>query len=166
MKELKFRVYDKQSNEMIYLERPSTYDNGLWFKSDKHIDSNDIVIMQFTGLKDSTQFQELTKEEQENWLKSNKQEDWRGKDIFEGDIIVIPNIYPFYHENKLNYVGVVEFIYSQWEYVLKCVNPKKRGISNGINNILNDAGYEENTLTHYKILGNIHQNPELLEKNK
>lgn len=44
MKELKFRVYDKQSNEMIYLERPSTYDNGLWFKSDKHIDSNDIVI--------------------------------------------------------------------------------------------------------------------------
>ena len=175
MKIRKYRAFHKPTNKMFNVgmldflyETVYEYTSHGLSSSDavELYDFNECELMQSTGLKDSTQFQKLTKEEQENWLKSNKQEDWRGKEIFEGDIIVIPNIYPFYHENKLNYVGVVEFIYSQWEYVLKCVNPKKRGISNGINNILNDAGYEENTLTHYKILGNIHQNPELLEINK
>lgn len=52
MREIKFRVYDKQSNQMIYLDTPKTFDNGLWFQSEQHIDSNDIVIMQYTGLKD------------------------------------------------------------------------------------------------------------------
>ena len=178
MKELKFRAFHKSTKIMFNVvqidfmnkfvfsyERIRSMSKYPYFDTVSYL-SSECELMQSTGLKDSTQFQKLTKEEQENWLKSNKQEDWRGKEIFEGDIIVIPNIYPFYHENKLNYVGVVEFIYSQWEYVLKCVNPKKRGISNGINNILNDAGYEENTLTHYKILGNIHQNPELLKINK
>lgn len=153
MKELKFRAFHKPSKKMFDVvqidfinkfvfsyERIRSMSKYPYFDTVSYL-SSECELMQFTGLKDVD-----------------------GKDIFEGDIIVIPNIYPFYHENKLNYVGVVEFIYSQWEYVLKCVNPKKRGISNGINNILNDAGYEENTLTHYKILGNIHQNPELLEK--
>jgi len=52
MREIKFRVFDKQSKEMIYLETPKTFDNGLWFQSDKHIDSSDIELMQYTGLKD------------------------------------------------------------------------------------------------------------------
>lgn len=64
MREIKFRVYDKQSNQMIYLDTLKTFDNGLWFQSEQHIDSNDIVIMQYTGLKDCD-----------------------GKDIFEGDEI-------------------------------------------------------------------------------
>ena len=145
MKELKFRVYDKQSNEMIYLERPSTYDNGLWFKSDKHIDSNDIVIMQFTGLKDSTQFQELTKEEHENWLKDNQIEEWKGKEIFEGDIVDVE----FDEDPKK--IGRV--VFESFGFFVKFEN-------SGTISILDIYGYDFNI----KILGNIHQNSELLEK--
>ena len=103
--------------------------------------------------------------------------------IYEGDIIVIPNQYPFYdYKNKedmkqdlnstegeikgesiLNYIGIVEWIYSQWQYVYHCVNPKKRGISEGVNQGLNDFGFEETRNTCYEVIGNIYENPELLE---
>lgn len=119
-------------------------------------------VMQCTGLKDKN-----------------------GKLIYEGDIIVIPNQYPFYdYKNKeeyqdlnktdgeikgetiLNYVGVVEFIFNGWQYVLNCVNPLKRGVSNGINHHLNEQGFEEDENSCYEIIGNIYENPELLEVNE
>lgn len=121
MKDIKFRVYDKQSNEMIYLESPSTYDNGLWFKSDKHIDSEDIVIMQFTGLTDC-----------------------EGKEIFEGDII----------KNKI-YDFCLKVCWDNNYCGFSLVNKKF------VSSLLD---YEPNI--YYKIVGNIHQNSELLEINK
>lgn len=137
MKEIKFRVYDKQSNEMIYLEPPLTYDNGLWFKSDKHIDSEDIVIMQFTGLTDC-----------------------EGKEIFEGDIIEVE--FDDYYSNNYftideNEKCIGEIVFDYFGYYIKfpdmCFMP--------INDVVD---YDFNI--YYKILGNIHQNSELLVKNK
>lgn len=110
--------------------------------------------------------------------------DKNGKLIYESDIIVIPNQYPFYdYKNKedmkqdlnstegeikgesiLNYIGIVEWIYSQWQYVYHCVNPNKRGISEGINQGLNDFGFDETRNTCYEVIGNIYENPELLEE--
>lgn len=110
--------------------------------------------------------------------------DKNGKLIYEGDIIVIPNQYPFYdYKNKedmkqdlnstegeikgesiLNYIGIVEWIYSQWQYVYHCVNPKKRGISEGVNQGLNDFGFDETKNTCYEVIGNIYENPKLLEE--
>lgn len=109
--------------------------------------------------------------------------DKNGKLIYEGDIIVIPNQYLFYdYKNKedmkqnlnstegeikgesiLNYIGIVEWIYSQWQYVYHCVNPKKRGISEGVNQGLNDFVFDETKNTCYEVIGNIYENPELLE---
>ena len=109
--------------------------------------------------------------------------DKNGKFIYEGDIIVIPNQYPFYdYKNKedmkqdlnstegeikgesiLNYIGIVEWIYSQWQYVYHCVNPKKRGISEGINQGLNDFGFDETENTCYEVIGNIYENPKLIK---
>lgn len=123
--------------------------------------NNDLYDIQFyTGLKDKN-----------------------GKPIYKGDIIVIPNQYPFYDyknqedmkqnlnetegkikgESILNYVGIVEQIYSSWQYVYHCVNPKKNAISEGINNLLNEVGYEEDEKTDYEVIGNIYDNPELVE---
>lgn len=107
--------------------------------------------------------------------------DCTGQLIYRGDIIVIPNLYPFYDyksephpslkdtegeiqgESVLNYVGIVEWVYSQWQYCLHCVNPNKSGISEGINEPLNYTGYSETENTPYKIIGNIWDNPELVE---
>ncbi len=66
-------------------------------------------------------------------------------------------------ESILNYIGIVEWIYSQWQYVYHCVNPNKRGISEGVNRGLNDFGFDETENTCYEVIGNIYENPELLE---
>lgn len=84
-----------------------------------------------------------------------------GKEIYEGDIVVRDH-YPFYDNGELNYIGTVEFIYSCWQYVTWCVNPEKRGISNGMNNLLNEEGYGTNERSCWKVIGNIYENPELL----
>ena len=67
-------------------------------------------------------------------------------------------------EASLNYVGIVENIYNCWQYVLHCVNPNKRGISNGINYMLNSVGFEENENSNFEVLGNKWENPELLSE--
>jgi len=122
--------------------------------------SKDIIACRSTGLKDKN-----------------------GKMIYEGDIIVIPNQYPFYTykneadkdqslnethgeirgESILNYIGIVEDIFNCWQYVYHCVNPAKRGMSEGINNTLNDCGFDEDENSIYEIIGNIYENPELIK---
>lgn len=112
--------------------------------------------------------------------------DQNGKLIYEGDIIVIHNLYPFYdYANKqdmtqnlnetegiikgksvLNYIGIVEWIYSSWQYTYHCVNPKKNGISEGMNNLLNEIGYEDGQKTEFEVIGNIYENKEWLKEKK
>lgn len=119
----------------------------------------------------------------ENLLQSTGLKDKNGKLIYEGDIIVIPNMYPFFDyknqedkkenltetqgeirgESVLNYIGVVEWIHSKWQYVYHCVNPLKRGISEGINCELNEYSFKEGENTDFEVIGNIHENPELLK---
>lgn len=140
-------IYQNMSGSIKPVIRPSAiYDNA--------------ISMQCTGLKDKN-----------------------GKLIYEGDIIVIPNQYPFYDyknekesqnlndtngeikgETILNYVGVVEYIFNGWQYVLNCVNPLKRGISNGINYHINEQGFEEDENSCYEVIGNIYETPELLQE--
>ena len=118
-----------------------------------------------------------------NLIQCTGLKDINGTLIYEGDIIVISNQYPFYdYKNKedmkqdlnstegeikgesiLNYIGIVEWIYSQWQYVYHCVNPKKQGISEGVNQGLNDSGFDETRNTCYEVVGNIYENPELLK---
>ncbi len=164
----KFRSYGKPNSIIEGMQNIYTFEEieGGYFnvKVDKgwlsFVKEGDLKIMQCTGLKDKN-----------------------GKLIYEGDIIVIPNQYPFYdYKNKedmkqdlnstegeikgesiLNYIGIVEWIYSQWQYVYHCVNPKKRGISEGVNQGLNDFGFDETENTCYEVIGNIYENPELLE---
>ena len=83
------------------------------------------------------------------------------KEIYEGDIVVKKG-YIWFDEGKPNYRGTVEWIYSQWQVVAHCINVDKRGISNGINEGLNDDGVEEGKKSGWEIIGNIYENPELL----
>lgn len=150
----KFRVWDKAIGEMSYDVCVGFINDGLkrdWVCADTtcgQIDYTDnrlkdIEIMQCTGLKDKN-----------------------GNLIYEGDVIVIPNQYPFYDEGALNYIGIVENIYNSWQYVYHCVNPLKNGISEGINYLLNECGFEENENSYFEIIGNIYENKELLNDNR
>jgi uncharacterized phage protein (TIGR01671 family) len=110
--------------------------------------------MQYTGLKDSTQFNELTKEEQEDWLKGNKQEDWKGKEIFEGDIIQDINDNNLLRYGEDNNLTPVEFYNGSF----------------GISVIFDGAfvplyPYDVDGFK-FKVVGNIYQNSELLEIKK
>lgn len=161
----RYRVFDNDDRKMhdvIFLN----YENNSveWYNDNNKKRAafiEEVPIVQCTGLKDKN-----------------------GKLIYEGDIIVIPNQYPFYdYKNKedmkqdlnstkgeikgesiLNYIGIVEWIYSQWQYVYHCVNPEKRGISEGVNHGLNDFGFDETRNTCYEVIGNIYENTELLRE--
>lgn len=84
--------------------------------------------------------------------------DKNDKDIFEGDILVGGG-YPFFDEGKRNYVAVVEWVFAGFHTILQCVNANKQGISHGVNSALEEG-------RDFQVIGNIHENPELLEVKK
>ena len=147
-REIKFRAWD--GNEIIdnfvvhsdgkfQYTRPRGY--GVKFEGE---DTRliDPIVMQYTGLLDKN-----------------------GTEIYEGDIAVIPDQYIWFDGSEPNYRGVVEWIFSQWQVVAHCVHPEKRGISNGMNEGLNDEGFSEGSNSDWLVLGNIYENPCLLECN-
>ena len=87
--------------------------------------------------------------------------DKNGKKIFEGDIVVKDG-YIWFDDDKPNYRGTVEWVFSQWQVIAHCVNPNKRGISNGANFPINDDGIDDGQKTDWQVIGSIHNNPELI----
>ena len=80
-----------------------------------------------------------------------------GKEVYDGDIIK-SNIYPFYCEKKLNYVGIVEYDnnLAAWYYELKKVSNRVGGGSVG--------GMLQNIIPFdFNVIGNITDNSEILE---
>lgn len=135
MREIKFRAWDKYGKQMIAIF-DSTSQNEWYMPNMK---GGRWEYMQYTGLKDRN-----------------------GKEIYEGDIVVKSG-YMWFDGGHPNYRGTVEWIYSQWQVVAHCVNSEKSGISDGTNEGLNEEGFEEGKKSDWEVIGNIYQNPELLE---
>lgn len=73
--------------------------------------------------------------------------DKNGVKIFEGDIVVQDG-YPWFDKDKLNYVDTVEWCFAGFHTVHNCVSKNKFGISDGINEALEDGN-------KWRVIGNI-----------
>jgi len=166
MREIKFRAWDEINKTMIYPDFPENL---------RGLTSADILkrwspewIMQYTGLKDSTKWEELTKEEQQAWLDSGKTEkEWSGKEIYSGDIVKA-----YHYEFKEKNIGIV--IYKDFCYQLKQLKQSKQALEHGYIDCIrywSDGSHDWYSMEQYEkedleVIGNIHENPELLEANE
>lgn len=111
------------------------------------------TVGQYTGLKDSTKWEDLTEDEQKEWLSSkheiedrnNQKEDWNGKKVFEGDIL------KYTHSNGSS-IGFICFM--DGAYILY-----KNEDSYDYMCIFEELDEKDKP----EIIGNIHDNPELLD---
>jgi len=147
MRILKFRAWDKQDKRWVcnvYEDEPfEIYLNGDYLglagSANDWQGSERYELSQFTGLHDKN-----------------------GKEIYEGDIVV-QDCYLWFDDGGPNYRGTVEWIFSAWQVVAHCINPQKRGISDGANEHLSDEGEDEGSRSAWEVIGNIYENPDLLK---
>lgn len=121
---------------------------------------NKETVGQFTGLYDSTKWESLTEEEKNNFLsKGNKQKDWKGREVYEGDIIsVYKDITETYSRGNIEQ-GTLE----TWEEVVSNIDIPI-GVVKYIDSSFTLEEYYLDTLKEdLEVIGNIHDNPELLK---
>ena len=104
------------------------------------------TVGQFTGLYDSTKWDDLTEPEKSEWLKEHTESEWKGKRIFEGDIVE----WIMRWEHNINGVkGIDNVIYKNNHFELEHEPP--------FLDLYGGEGFIA------EVIGNIHDNPELLE---
>ena len=132
-REIKFRAWTGKRFEYDF----NMYSNGnvIDIEVPYHLPSRLLKwqLSQFTGLQDKN-----------------------GEDIYEGDIFTA-NLYPFYYDELLNYVGVIVYDqqpdYMGWFYYLHAVSDRVRGSACG-------SGLADLAGVDLTIIGNIYEDPE------
>lgn len=150
MREILFRGIDEGTKEWVYgyyCERRAQFHTGREYSifDDKTMSKYSVIpetVGQHTGLYDNTKWDELTSEEQAELCA----QEWKGKPIFEGDIVQYYGTYPL-------------------EVYIESGHTKVRWFDTGTNTDCVELffGYDEEAYGECKIIGNIHDNPELLK---
>lgn len=90
-----------QTQEHTYIAYAGQFDDDLFLAPENiFIEVVLETVGRYTGLNDNTKWEELTKEEQLEWLKNHSVEEWNGKKIFEGDILAFSDrlVYVHWHD--------------------------------------------------------------------
>lgn len=160
MREIKFRVWDKVSKK--YRKFDGMHDTMMMINKDGEVEyynlqngsgGDEYILEQFTGLHDATKWEDLTDAERDEWIKAgHTKEEWKGRRVFEGDIYTA---------------------FGNGKYEIRFINGSFcGGLLGGDDSIFAPLGWEslegdEDLYLSYelfkimKIIGNIHDNPEL-----
>ena len=170
MREIKFRAWD--GNRMRHKGFSVDSHGAAYWTGDYLMEIwpfEEESIMQYTGLKDNTKWEDLTEEERKKWVEAgNLPSQWNGKEIYEGDI-VRGEIDIYDDSNK--YVAVVEFgefevDASADEYTpIHCVGWHYRIIeSPRLYKLADPYPHDIEFPGDVEVIGNIYETPELLEE--
>ncbi|MBP1924613.1 putative phage protein (TIGR01671 family) [Sedimentibacter acidaminivorans] len=138
MREIKFRGLDRIDGKVKNIEQIDIKNELVLFENDGWVDGNNYELMQYTGLKDKN-----------------------GKEIYEGDIIQLKNedlevikvVCEFGTAKRQIFDNLVEI--TGFYFKRLCDDKKTFPIAN------NYLGKHD--LELFEIIGNIYENPELLE---
>ena len=172
MRQIEFRGKRKDNGEWVY---GLYYAEPFYDGEDVYIEHVHIIITeqgnkyevipetvsQFTGMKDSTKWEELTEKEQKAWLATGKtKEEWKGREIYEGDVVEKTNPKCQYQKSIIHCIVV-------WEddrYMLKVCNVflwEHYNVEKPENGTFLFFSWIHKDC--YKIIGNTTDNHELLE---
>lgn len=135
--------FDEKVARKMYGRKFNRAINSFLSGDDYYWRSDGFDLMQSTGLKDATKWDQLSSEEQGKWLGSGKtKEEWNGREIFEGDII------RHCITNPLLFIAKIELT--------------KRGFQTKF--VYADDGKDAQGyfMDQWEIIGNRYQNPELI----
>ncbi|HKM06645.1 MAG TPA: YopX family protein [Sphaerochaeta sp.] len=148
MREIKFRVWDKVSKK--YRKFDGMHDTMMMINKDGKVEyynlqngsgGDEYILEQFTGLHDATKWEDLTDAERDEWVKAgHTKEDWKGRRIFEGDVVLVEKFR---------------------KGVIRCLEKEALFAVDFSSHLLRLC---DTTSDYIEIIGNIHDNEELLEE--
>lgn len=155
MREIKFRAWDSYNGKMLDNHEPPVWNSVMPMASHMGSEPKNFIVMQFTGLKDcngvdiyegdilSVMVQELSDKLPKTGIKElDEYKPKKGEKFHTGE--KIPAIWTIEHVNHLTYTGF-----------------KFYGLNRRFNKMATRSMIYNNQV---KVIGNIHQNPELLER--
>lgn len=176
MREIKFRGYRNYEGNSLYPPDKRWIYGYYYFEDGKHWikDINDMRVAyvvedgsvgEFTGCKDSTKWEQLTREERFSWFYSGKtEEEWNGKEIYDGDIVQSTSNFVKLETNEPT--GKICRETYQIIYVEESAYFTTQTIKGQ-----HSKGYvgpftmsQESISKYYEVIGNIWENPELLKE--
>ena len=166
MREIKFRGKRADNGEWEYgsyllCEKDKPYIGTPWLVGSVPTkwEVDPATVGQFTGLYDSTKWEQLSEQEKQEFYNKHCSEDgrtvkyqnvddvkrlWKGREIYEGDIVEVTDT-PYYAKR-----GKVVF------------NGKEYGLLDADDGFCADFAWEDRE-HYFKVIGNIFEHPELLK---
>lgn len=152
----------------VIMSRDKHFPQDLSFDGFDLCEVDPETVGQFTGFHDSTQWEDLTPEEQQAFLHQpdgweNTPDAWPGKQVFEGDILQFEDVGEEGYEYKegFDFVNRAAVVWENGRWELD----RFLSTNSGVNEDMIGRSFHEDFIQVFgssKIIGNVHDDPGLL----